>query len=78
MFYSLIRIEFNQSQRDYHTALDAILLAGYKPKTTLVGNLIRNGLMDIKPPQKKKREKLNDTNENNEECLFLKLPVSLR
>lgn len=71
MFYSLVRIEFNQSQCDHHTALDSIYLFGNTSTIPLIGNVITEILRSIKFTQKKQ-----DDDESNEKCLFLKLPES--
>lgn len=57
-----------------------MLLAGYKPKTALQANLIRNGLLEVKGMNHKKKRKpstaIPDKNVPSEKTSFLSLPVS--
>ncbi|XP_030755824.1 F-box/LRR-repeat protein 4 [Sitophilus oryzae] len=46
---NLIRIEFNSSYLEYHTAIDAILLGGYQPETNLQTQLANKGLLLLQP-----------------------------
>ncbi|CAG9773135.1 unnamed protein product [Ceutorhynchus assimilis] len=45
---NIIRLEFNQSHLEYHTAIDAVLLSGYQPETTFQSEIIRHGLTEVK------------------------------
>ncbi|ERL87168.1 F-box/LRR-repeat protein 4 [Dendroctonus ponderosae] len=45
---NILRIEFNQSHLDYHTAIDGVLLCGYQPRTIIKFELIRRGLTQNK------------------------------
>lgn len=40
-------MEFNQSKLVYHTALDAVLLVGYKPNSDLQMELFKRGIFGI-------------------------------
>lgn len=44
--YSVIRIELNQSLLDYYTAINAVLLVGYRPKTELQQKLLESLIVD--------------------------------
>lgn len=79
LFYcSEVRIDLNQSLLEYHTSLDGILLAGYKPKSILQTSLLQRGLLEPLEPKQSKRKHSRQYNE--EDCdnlnLFARLPVS--
>lgn len=42
-------MELNQSKLRYHTALDAVLLVGYKPNSALEVELLKRGIYGISP-----------------------------
>lgn len=43
----MLKIELNQSKLSHHTSIDAILLAGYQPKSVLQKNMIEKGIINL-------------------------------
>lgn len=78
--FRTIKIEFNQRKLLHHTSIDAILLAGYQPKTSLHQTMIEKGIINIDAT-----DSIESTNEEpitksidniDERDLFSELPVS--
>lgn len=84
VLFSLVRIDFNQSLLDYHTGIDAVLLAGYKPKFSAQRNQIRkqsiddnvSELLEVQRSIRDSEQDLNDLDTNIKKEGFLSLPVS--
>ncbi|XP_018329735.1 F-box/LRR-repeat protein 4 isoform X2 [Agrilus planipennis] len=73
-----VRIELNQSLLKYHTSLDAILLAGYRPKSALQSSIITKDLLNSISPKKTLKEippSCNDICENTD--YFSSLPYEV-
>lgn len=77
LFSSEIRLEFNQTHLKYHTALDAILLVGYKPNSILQRELIKKGILGIGVQENNKKQPvINDLNNINDSIDYVsQLPV---
>lgn len=83
-YFRVIKIELNPSKLSHHTSIDAILLAGYQPRSNLQRNMIEKGLISlnnsdgiVNKKEDSKDNQLMDL-ENMEDLIdeFSKLPVS--
>lgn len=84
-FFSLVRVDFNQSLLDYHTGIDAVLLAGYKPKITAQLNNLQKQTFDDNVSEilevrrtihESESDNSYDSTDTNRKCEgFLSLPV---
>lgn len=74
----MIKIELNQKSLPQHTAIDAVLLAGYQPKSDFQAKMINHEIIrfQINDPQSKMFANNTDTDKNGND-LFSNLPVSV-
>lgn len=73
-----VRLEFNQTNLKYHMSIDAVLLGGWGPTSSLQYNLILKGLVpDCKPVVGKDVKVVNVSQEfvSNQGDFFTNLPV---
>lgn len=83
-YFRVIKIELNQRKLSHHTSIDAILLAGYQPRSNLQRSMIEKGLISLNNSDgiDNKKEDSKDNQlvdlENIEDLgdEFYKLPVS--
>lgn len=79
--FRVIKIELNQSKLPHHTSLDAILLAGYQPKSTLQRAMIEKGIIKLNKVDGTRSysqisNNIHDNLKENGDDLFFNLPVS--
>lgn len=81
--FSVIKIELNQSILPHHTSLDAVLLAGYQPKSTFQESMFQRGIINLqrdvcnKHHAKKSDSSSRSIVEDNQWNVFSRLPVSI-